>query len=54
MDARYHGLWPYLPAYGGAALWAAVEQCGTFTAQGFQPDTERIERLLRVQQEVSG
>ena len=45
---------PYIVRWHGQPGYAPVEQCGTFTPQGFQPDAERIERLLREQQEVSG
>ena len=45
---------PYLARWQGQPGYAPVEQCGTFTPQGFQPDAERIERLLRERPEVSG
>ena len=43
-----------LARWQGQPGYAPVEQCGTFIPQNFQPDAERIERLLRERQELKG
>lgn len=44
---------PYIARWHGQLGYVPVEQCGEFTPDGFAPDAERIERVLR-EQKVSG
>ena len=37
----------YITRWQGQPGYVPVEQCGTFTPEGFVPDGERIERVLR-------
>ena len=38
---------PYIARWQGQEGYVPVEQCGTFTPEGFMPNAERIERVLR-------
>lgn len=38
---------PYIARWQGQAGYVPVEQCGVFTPEGFVPDAERIEQVLR-------
>ena len=45
---------PYIARWQGQPGYVPVEQCGTFTPEGFVPDAERIDRVLREQQQLKG